>query len=101
MSRRPGDTLKANLLVDWSDYSLFHRNRFGYRLIATRGWSLYVVDEVDGLMYVYDTEQWCEWIRRIDTNLDELFVYSDRYYPSPLIAEGRKLTLETFLSSFE
>jgi len=104
MSRRPSDTLKANqysLLVDWSDYSPFHRNRFGYRLIATRGWSLYVVDEVDDLMYVYDTEQWSEWIRRIDTNLDELFVYSDRYYPSPLFADGMHLTLDAFLSKFE
>jgi hypothetical protein len=38
MSRRPSDSLKANqynLLVDWSDYSPFHRNRCGYRLIAT------------------------------------------------------------------
>jgi hypothetical protein len=73
----------------------------GYRLIATRGWSLYVVDEVDDLMYVYDAEQWGEWIRRIDTNLDELFVYSDRYYPSPLFAYGMHLTLEAFLSKFE
>jgi hypothetical protein len=104
MSRRPSNTLKANqysLLLDWSDYSPFHRNRFGYRLIATRGWSLYVVDEVEDLMYVYDTEQWAEWIRRIDTNLDELFVYSDRYYPSPLFADGMHLTLEAFLSKLE
>jgi hypothetical protein len=51
-------------------------------------------------MYVYDAEQWGEWIRRIDTNLDELFVYSDRYYPSPLFADGMYLTLEAFLSKF-
>lgn len=42
-----------------------------------------------------------EWIRRIDTNLDELFVYSDRYYPSPLFADGMHLTLEAFLSKLE
>ncbi len=52
-------------------------------------------------MYVYDTEQWGEWIRRSDTNLDELFLYSDRYYPSPLFADGMHLTLEAFLSKFE
>ena len=101
MSRRASDSLRANqynLLVDWSDYSAFHRNRSGYRLIVTRGWSLYVVDEVDGLMYVYDTEQWVEWIRRIDVNLAELFLYSDGYCPSPLFAEGMHLTLEAFLS---
>jgi hypothetical protein len=104
MSRRSSDTLKANqysLLVDWSDYSPFHRNHSGYRLIATRGWSLYVVDEVDGMMYVYDTEQWGEWIIRINTNLDELFAYSVRYFPSPLFADGRHRTLAAFLSKFE
>jgi hypothetical protein len=91
MSRRPSDTLKANqysLLVDWSDYSPFHRNHSGYRLIATRGWSLYVVDEVDGII-------------RINTNLDELFAYSVRYFPSPLFADGRHRTLAAFLSKFE
>lgn len=65
------------------------------------GWSLYVVDEVNGLMYVYDTEEWGEWIRRIDTNLDEMFVYSDRYFPKPLLADGDAavhLALEAFLS---
>lgn len=101
MSRRTSDTLKANqysLLVDWSDYSPFHQNRSGYRLIAARGWSLYVVDEADGMMYVYDTEPWSEWIRRIDTNLDELFAYSDRYSPSPLFADGMQSTLAVFLS---
>ena len=101
MSRRPSDSLKANqynLLVDWSDCSPFHRNRPGYRLIATKGWSLYVVDEVTGLMHFYDTEQWGEWIWRIDTNLDEMFLYSDRHSPNPLLADGMHLTLEAFLS---
>jgi hypothetical protein len=108
MSRRTSDSIGAKqnkLLVDWSDCSRFHRNRFGYRLILARGWSLYVVHEVDGLMYVYDTEHWDEWIRRIDTNLEEMFVYSDRYDPCPLLARrsllalaGKHLTLEAFLS---
>jgi hypothetical protein len=101
MSRRTGDSLRANqynLVLDWSDCSAFHRNRSGYRLIVTKGWSLYVVDEIDGLMYLYDTEQWVEWIRRIDVNLDELFAYSDKYFPSPLLSDGTHLTLEAFLS---
>jgi hypothetical protein len=101
MSRRLSDNLNAyryNLLVDWSNCSRFHRNCLGYRLIATKDWNLYVVDEVDGLMYLYSTGPWDEWIRRIDTSLDELFAYSDRYEPTPLFADGTHLTLEAFLS---
>jgi hypothetical protein len=103
VSRRASDSIKANqnrLVVDWADNSRFHRNRFGYRLIVTHGWSLYAVDEVGGLMYFYDTEHWDEWVRRIDTNLEEMFVYSDRYDPCPLFADddGKRLSLEAFLA---
>jgi hypothetical protein len=53
-------------------------------------------------MYVYYTEYWGEWIRRIDTNLAEMFLYSDRYDPRPLLDEktGMPLTLEQFLREF-
>jgi hypothetical protein len=104
MSRRTSDSLKAdqyNLCVDWLDYSPFHRNPSGYRLIATRGSCLYVVDVENGRMHVYNTEQWYEWIRRIDTNLDELFVYSDRYYPSPLLLMGCLLPSKPSSLEFE
>ena len=106
MSRRLSDYAKAGkaaLVVDWTDSSPFHRNFVGYRLIVTKGWSLYAVDEVDGLMYVYDTEDWQEWVRRIDINLKEMFLYSDRYDPRPLIDEktGMHLTLEQFLREFQ
>lgn len=105
MSRRPSDYAKAdqaNLILDWTNRSHFHRNALGYRLVLTKGWSLYAVDEVDGLMYVYGTEEWQEWIRRIDTNLDEMFLYSHRYDPRPLFDEktGIQLTLEQFLKGF-
>lgn len=102
MSRRTSDSLQANqnkLVMDESDCSRFHRNSSGFRLILTHGWNLYVVKEANGRMFFYDTEQWEEWIRRIDTNLGEMFVYSDRYSPRPLYVKGRKpLTLATFLS---
>jgi hypothetical protein len=106
MSRRQSDYAKAGrpaLVVDWADFSPFHRNILGYRLILTKGWSLYAVDEVDGLMCVYDTENWAEWIRRIDTNLDEMFLYSDRYDPRPLFDKktGMPVTLEQFLREFQ
>jgi hypothetical protein len=102
MSRRTSDSLRAQhhkLVVNWSDCSRFHRNSGGFRLIVTKGWNLYVVNEADNRMYFYDTEQWEEWIRRIDSTLEEMFVYSDRYSPQPLFARRRRpLTLETFLS---
>jgi hypothetical protein len=101
MSRRAGDSSNAghfSLVADWSNYSPFHRNRSGYRLIATKDWNLYAVSEIDNLMCVYDTEQWVEWIVRIDVNLHDLFLYSDRYHPSPLLADGAHLTLAAFLS---
>jgi hypothetical protein len=106
MSRRASDYAKAGqatLVVDWTNSSPFHRNLSGYRLILTKGWSLYAVDEVDGVMYVYDTEDWGEWIRRIDTNLAEMFLYSDRYDPRPLFDEktGMPFTLEHFLQEFQ
>jgi len=107
MSRRPSDYDKADqavlLLLDWSNRSHFHCNDLGYRLVLTKGWSLYAVDEVDGLMYIYDTEDWQEWIRRIDTNLDEMFLYSYRYDPRPLFDEksGAQLTLEQVLKDFQ
>ena len=110
MSRRPSDSAKANrfvLLVDWADRSPFHLNRSGLRLIATKGWNLYAVDEMTNLMHVYDTEQWEEWIRRIDINLEELFAYSDRYESHPLfilsderLQTHKPLTLEVFLRGF-
>lgn len=105
MSRRPSDYAKADqakLVLDWTNRSHFHRNQHGYRLVLTKGWSLYAVDEDDGLMYVYNTEKWQEWIWRIDTNLDEMFLYSRRYNPRPLLDDntGIQLTLEQFLKEF-
>jgi hypothetical protein len=101
MSRRTSDSLQSQhykMVWDWFDCSRFHRNSSGYRLIVTKGWNLYVVNEADNLMYFYDTEPWEEWIRRIDTTLEEIFVYSDRYSPCPLLSKvGTPLTRETFL----
>lgn len=104
MSRRASDYAKCRkpvLVVNWTDSSAFHLNRLGYRLILTKDWSLYAVK--DGLMYVYDTEEWREWLVRLDSNLDEMFIYSDRYDPRPLLNKFTRthVTLEVFLRKLQ
>jgi len=95
---------QAVLLADWADCSPFHVNRSGFRLILAKDWKLYVVNEADGLAYVYDTEQWGEWLRRIDIKIGEMFVYSDQCKPEPIFANDdtlRHITLQDLLREFK
>jgi len=78
-------------------HSSFYVNDSGFRLILAEGYLLYAVNTANGLMYVYDTEQWVEWIRRIDTKVEEMFLYSDKRTPRPYREDGTHLTLEAFL----
>ena len=84
----------------YSRSSKFHVNDSGFRLILAEGYLLYAVNTANGLMYVYDTEEWVEWIRRIDIKVEEMFVYSDKRTPCPVLTDhegGTHLTLEDFL----
>jgi hypothetical protein len=80
--------------------SHFFVNKSGFRLIFTEGYRLYAVKMATGRMYVYNTKNWVEWIRRIDTRLEDLFLYTDERVPRPLFADRKRktrLTLESFL----
>ena len=90
--------LRITVACGACDGSAFHVNHHGFQLVLADGWCLYVVNNVDGLMYVHDAEHWEEWIRRIGTRIDELFLYSDRYTPRPLLGDdGTAITLESFI----
>lgn len=80
-------------------HSGFYVNESGFRLILAEGYLLYAVEIRTGLMYVYDTEDWVEWIRRLYVRIEELFLYTDTRTPRPLSAEHnrRHLTLKEFL----
>lgn len=85
----------------YPQHSRFYVNDSGFRFILAEGYLLYAVNTANGKMYVYDTEDWVEWIRRIDTKIEELFLYSDKRAPRRLLAKQGKrrkhLTLEAFL----
>ncbi len=84
---------------EFPQHSGFYVNERGLRLILAEGYLLYAVEMATGLMYVYDTENWVEWIRRLYVRIEELFLYTDTRTPHPVLAEydRRHLTLQEFL----
>ena len=85
-----------------SDRPSFHVNASGFRLVLGEGWLLYVVNTNTNLMHVYDTESWGEWIRRVGTRIDEMFLYSDKRKPRLLLTDkGDVVTLEIFMREVE
>jgi hypothetical protein len=95
--------VRLHVTVTYSSHlspSKFHVNDSGFRLILAEGYLLYAVNTANELMYVYDTEEWVEWIRRIDTKIEEMFLYSGKRTPCPVLADHddrTHLTLEGFL----
>jgi hypothetical protein len=83
----------------WPRHSRFHVNESGFHLILAEGYLLYALSTGNGRMYVYDTEEWVGWIRRLDVKIEEMFLYTDEQIPFPLVDpdEGAHLTGDTFL----
>jgi hypothetical protein len=104
MSRKPEDTAvmdKGTLIDSTGDTFPPQPNLSGFRLVFTKCWNLYVVHEATGYMYFYETEDWVEWLRRLDIVIREMFLYSDRRSPLHLLSNDSRthLTLDAFLAS--